>query len=147
MTRPRKCPATTSLGKEPLFCDKLEGHAELHVSSQQFWIIGWEKWGSEIKFRWERKRFHLREDTGLKDKFSRPVQEGDILEENYNDWYGKVRVVVVWAPEKGAWISRGDFESGATHESLNGEHFKECELVGNVDEHPERLYPHKRKTA
>ena len=147
MTRPKKCSSRTTLGGDPLTCDKPQGHTELHISAQENWIIGWERWGKVTKYRWQRIRFHKRADTGLKDKFGKPIREGDILEEHYNEWYGNVRIGVCWAPEKGAWVSRGDFESGAAHESLNGEHFKECKLVGNVDEHPERLYPHRKVTA
>lgn len=148
MTRPSNCPAETDYVGETLRCEKSIGHPDpVHISTQPNWLIGWEILGSTIKYRWQRRRSRLREDTGLQDKFGKPIREGDILEEDYNSWYRKVRVVVLWAPEKGAWISSGDFESGASHESLNGAHFKDCELVGNLEEHPERFYPVPKVTA
>lgn len=87
------------------------------------------------------RRYKLGEHTGLEDKKGEPIREGDILLEDYNEHYGKVPVVVLWDPEKGAWVSFGTFESGGAHESLNGEHFKDCERIGNIDLSPKKYGP------
>lgn len=81
--------------------------------------------------------------TCLLDCGGETVYEGDILTEYYNEYYGDVRVVVKWATEKGAWISKGEFHHGGGHESLNGEHFKELKKIGNIDKNRDLYFPAK----
>ena len=81
--------------------------------------------------------------TGLVDKNGKQVHEGSILSESYNQFYGHVRTLVYWAQEKAAFCSKGDFENGAGHNSINGEHFNEAEVVGHIDSSPEMFYPAK----
>lgn len=86
----------------------------------------------------------LLEDTGLVDRHGMAIREGDVLLEKTNEFYGIVPVVVLWAPRKGAWISAGEFAGGGGHSSLNGEHFKDCERVGNIDMDSSVYHPAKK---
>jgi hypothetical protein len=86
------------------------------------------------------------EFTGLVDELDIRIYEGDILEEYCNEYYGKVPVVVRWDWEKGAWTSAGEYASdgggsGSGHMSLNGEHFKKCWRMGNIDSSRELYFP------
>lgn len=90
------------------------------------------------------KRPRQLEETGLMDKLGYPICEGDILLEKTNEFYGIVPVVVRWAIEKGAWTSAGEFADGGGHNSLNGEHFKNCEKIGNIDSERSLYHPAKK---
>lgn len=106
------------------------------------------KWwkGFENAHEHDFDRPKLGEFTGLLDKDGMRIYEGDILSEYCNEFYGKVPVVVRWDVEKGAWTSAGEYDGGGGHRSLNGEHFKKCERIGNVDRQTERplYYPAKK---
>ena len=76
-------------------------------------------------------------DTGLKDKDGETIQCGDILEFEYNEFYGLVTAIVHWRPDFGAYVRSGKFEGGGGFCSLNAECFKDCKIIGSINETPE----------
>jgi len=85
------------------------------------------------------------EDTGLKDSEGKSIFAGDILEFEYNEFYGLVTAVVYWDSKKAAFIRAGKFEGGGGFSSLNGECFSKTIVIGNIFKTPELFrISHKR---
>lgn len=105
------------------------------------WSFGFQ---SESGHEHNHYRPRMHEATGLLDMNGESIREGDVLEEEYNEFYGWVRVVVRWDGRKGAWISYGEFAGGGAHGSLNAEHFPKCRKVGEIDKNRNAYYPAKK---
>jgi hypothetical protein len=93
--------------------------------------------------------FGPKEWTGLKDVNGIPVLVGDVFEWTGNKAFPVIRSVVHWEPSFGAFIHAWRFESGGGGNSINGETFAKMQVVGNIFDDAQCIWPAKdmRKVA
>lgn len=80
-------------------------------------------------------------DTGMTDVDGKSIRVGDILDRPYNEFYGRVRGVVYFDNEKGAFVASGEFADGGGWSTLNAEQFRNWKIVGDIATTPSEYFP------